>query len=185
MSLDKMVEDIQRKGDEKAEEIRLDGKTEAERLLQEAKAKRKAILEATLADAHKAVGRLRIQETSRVELENRRAHLMMERDMLDMALEKARERLLVLPADKDRDILRRILANHGSNAPVVISSRRQEATVKALAPSLRFGGSIDCMGGLVLQTVDGSVRYDFRYETILDQAAQASMRDVAKALFQG
>lgn len=185
MSLDKMAEDIQRKGDEKAEEIRCEGKGEAERLLKEAQAKKKAILEASLADAIKAVGRLRIQETARVELENRRAHLMMERDMLDMALEKARERLLALPADKDRDILHRLLTKHGSKAPVVISSRRQEATVKALAPSLRFGGSIDCLGGIILQTVDGSVRHDLRYETLLEQAAQASMRDVAKVLFQG
>jgi len=185
MSLDKMEENIRHRGDLKAEDISLAGRTEAERLLKEAKAKTKAILEAALADAHKAAGRLRVQEISRVELENRRAHLMMEREMLEMALEKARERLLALPADKDRDILRRLLTKHGSNAPVVISSRRQEATVKALAPSLRFGGSIDCLGGIVLQTVDGSVRYDFRYETMLEQAAQASMRDVAKVLFQG
>jgi V/A-type H+-transporting ATPase subunit E len=50
---------------------------------------------------------------------------------------------------------------------------------------LKYGGTIDCLGGLVLQTVDGSVRYDLRYETLLELAAQASMKQVVKALFQG
>jgi V/A-type H+-transporting ATPase subunit E len=67
---------------------------------------------------------------------------------------------------------------------VVISSKRQEATVRSLAPSLRYGGNIDCLGGLLLQTVDGSVRYDFRYETLLDQAVQSSLKEVAGVLFQ-
>jgi V/A-type H+-transporting ATPase subunit E len=185
MSLDKVLKDIQSRCEEDTERIRREGMVEAERLLKEAQAKRKVLLEASLSDARKAIERLRVQEISRIELENRREYLMMQKDLLDRALEKARERLAALPADKDRDFLRRLLGKGGITATVVISSRRQEATVKALAPSLRYGGSIDCLGGIILQTVDGSIRYDLRYETMLEQAAQASVKDVAKVLFQG
>ena len=184
MGLDTVMKDILRTGNEEAERIRREGKEEAERLIKEAHAKKKALIEGSLADARKAAVKLRVQEISRVELENRRAYLMMQKDMLDLALERARERLAALPQEKDRDYLRRLLAKHGTNAPVVISSKRQEATVRSLAPSLRYGGNIDCLGGLLLQTVDGSVRYDFRYETLLDQAVQSSLKDVAGVLFQ-
>ena len=108
----------------------------------------------------------------------------MQRDMLDMALDKARDYLATLPADKDRDLLRRLLTKNGTLAPVVISIKKQELTVRALAPSLKFGGTLDGLGGIILQTVDGSVRYDFRYETLLEQAAQSTMKEVAGLLFQ-
>ena len=184
MDLETMLKDIQVRGDKAVEEIHREGKEEAERLLREAQAKKKTLIEGSLAEAHKAAERLRVQEVSRVELENSRAALVMQRDMLEMALEKAREKLLALSADKDRDLLRRLLTKNGTLAPVVISSKKQEATVKALAPSLKYGGSIDGLGGIILQTVDGSIRYDFRYETLLEQAAQTSMKEVAGILFQ-
>jgi len=184
MGLDTVLSDIHTRGNEDVEAIRRDGKAEAERLLREAQAKKKALLEGSLSDARKAAEKLRLQEISRVEMENRRAVLVMQRDMLDLALEKARAHLAALPADKDRDLLRRLLIKNGTLAPVVISSKRQEATVKALAPSLKYGGSIEGLGGLLFQTVSGSIRYDFRYETLLEQAAQTSMKDVAAILFQ-
>jgi V/A-type H+-transporting ATPase subunit E len=184
MSLETVLKDIHERGTKEVESLRREAKEEAERLLRDAQAKRKALIESSLAEARKAGERLRLQEISRVELENRRAALVMQRDMLDLALEKARERLSGMSADKDRDLLRRLLSKHGTQAPVVISTKRQEATVRALAPSLKYGGSIEGLGGLVLQTVDGSVRYDYRYETLLEQAAQTSMKEVAGLLFQ-
>jgi V/A-type H+-transporting ATPase subunit E len=184
MGLDTVLSDIQKRGDEEVEAIRRESKAEAERLLREAQAKKKALLDGALAEAKKAGDRLRLQESSRVELENRRAALVMQRDMLDMALDKAREYLAALPADKDRDLLRRLLTKNGTLAPVVLSIKKQEVTVRSLAPSLKFGGNIDWLGGLILQTVDGSVRYDFRYETLLEQAAQTTMKEVAGLLFQ-
>lgn len=184
MSLESVVEDIKARGDKQAADIKMEALQEAERILKDAQAKKKALLEAALVDARKTAERLRIQESSRVELENRRAHLMMQKDLLDLTLEKARERLHGLPADKDRDLMRRLLAKHGPMAPVVVSCKRHETMVKALAPGLRYGGNIECMGGVILQTVDGSVRYDLRYETLLDQAAQTTMKDVARMLFQ-
>ncbi len=184
MDLDTMLKDIQTRGDKATELIRREGKEEAERLLRDAQAKKRALIEGSLAEARKAAERLRVQEISRVEMENRRAVLVMQKDMLDLALEKAREHLATLPVDKDRDLLRRLLTKNGTLAPVVISSKRQEATVKSLAPSLKYGGSIEGLGGIILQTVNGSIRYDFRYETLLEQAAQTSMKDVAGILFQ-
>jgi V/A-type H+-transporting ATPase subunit E len=184
MGLETVLSDIQKRGDQEVEAIRSEGKVEAERLLREAQAKKKALLESSLAEAHKAAERLRIQEISRVEMENRRAVLIMQKDMLDMALDKTREHLATLSAEKDRDLLHRLLTKNGTLAPIVISSKRQEATVRSLAPSLKYGGSIEGLGGLILQTVDGSIRYDFRYETLLEQAAQTSMKDVASILFQ-
>ena len=184
MDLETMLKDIQAQGDKVTELIRREGKEEAERLLRDAHAKKKALIEGSLAEARKAAERLRLQEISRVEMENRRAFLVMQRDMLDLTLEKAREQLAALPVDKDRDLLRRLLTKNGTLAPVVISSKRQEATVKALAPSLKYGGSIEGLGGIILQTINGSIRYDLRYETLLEQAAQISMKEVADTLFQ-
>jgi len=184
MGLENLVKEIQSRGDEEAERIRREGKAEAERLLRDANAKRKSLVERSQVEASKAVARLKVQESSRVELENRRAHLMMEKEMLDLAIAKARHRLAGLSSEKDRDILRRLLTKHGPKAPIVISNKKSEAVVKSLGPSLKYGGSIDCLGGLVLQTVDGSVRYDLRYETLLELAAQASMKQVVRTLFQ-
>ena len=185
MGLENLVKDIQSRGEQEIERIRREGREEAERLLRDASAKRKNLIASSQAEAAKAAARLKVQESSRVELENRRAHLVMEKEMLDLAIARARHKLAGLSPEKDKDILRRLIAKHGPKAPVVISNKKNEAVVRSLAPSLKYGGTIDCLGGLVLQTVDGSVRYDLRYETMLEQAAQASMKQVVKALFQG
>jgi V/A-type H+-transporting ATPase subunit E len=185
MGLENLVKDIQSRGENEVERIRREGKEEAERLLRDANAKRKSLIERSQTEALKAAVRLKVQESSRVELENRRAHLVMEKEMLDLTIAKARHRLAGLSPEKDKDILRRLLVKHGPKAPVIISNKKNEAVARSLAPSLKYGGTIDCLGGLVLQTVDGSVRYDLRYETLLELAAQASMKQVVKALFQG
>jgi V/A-type H+-transporting ATPase subunit E len=185
MSLETVLKDIRERGKKEVAKLKKEAKEEAERILKDAKSKKSKIIDDALSEASKAAERLKGQEFSRVELENKRGRLMMEKQLLDKVIELAKEKISNLPSDKDRELMRKLITKHSSKGNVIFSSAKHETMVKAAASSLRYGGKIDCLGGIVVQSADGSVRYDFRYDTLLKAAADTSMKDVAQILFEG
>lgn len=184
MSLENVLKDIRERGKNEVAKLKKEAKAEAERILSEANSKKSKIIEDALSEASKAAERLKGQEVSRVELENKRGRLMMEKQQLDQAIENAKEKISNLPSDKDRELMRKLITKHSSKGKVIFSAAKHETMVKAAASSLRYEGHIDCLGGIVIQSADGSVRYDFKYDTLLKAAADISMKDVAKILFE-
>jgi V/A-type H+-transporting ATPase subunit E len=46
-----------------------------------------------------------------------------------------------------------------------------------------FGGTIECVGGVVIESADGSRRIDLRFETILADIWRDSIKEVAEVLW--
>ena len=49
--------------------------------------------------------------------------------------------------------------------------------------SLRYGGHVDCIGGVVIESADGTVREDRTFETILRERSEKALPQIAAALF--
>jgi len=183
MSLETVVEDIRKRGKAEVGKLKKEGKTEAETILKQANSKREKIIEDAMKGAKKATDRLRTQELARAELENKRARLVIEKELLDLAYQKAREKIKTLPKDKDDSVMRALITKHSSDGAVIHTDAKHGTFVRSSC-SLRFGDPIECLGGIVLESADGSVRFDYTYDTILEAAADACLKDIARILFQ-
>ncbi|MCD4704024.1 MAG: hypothetical protein K8R64_07010 [Methanosarcinaceae archaeon] len=54
--------------------------------------------------------------------------------------------------------------------------------VKKLS-SLEYAGNIDCIGGVVIENEDGTIRLDYRYDVILKNVYEHSLKNTSEILF--
>ncbi|HEY7588526.1 MAG TPA: V-type ATP synthase subunit E family protein [Thermoplasmata archaeon] len=170
------------------------GKAEASRVIEEAHSERKRTLSEIRAEATKTVSdaeararqeaeRRRIQELARAELESRKIVLVAQKESLDQVYSGALARLGKLP--ENESFLRTLLdANEAEwrSGGKVYCNARDEAAVRRIVGTA-FAGTIDCAGGLVIESADESRRVDLRYESILRDIWVDSVREVAEILW--
>src|SRR2546422_5796164 len=163
-------------------------KAEANRVLEEARNERQRMLSEVRAEAAKALAetekaarieaeRKRVQELARAELESRKIVLAAQKEALDKVYEGALDRLGRL--SDNADILRRLLKANESewrSGGKVYCSPRDEAVVRKIVGD-SFAGTVECAGGIVIESAGGTPRGDFRYETpfrdVWDDAVKA------------
>src|SRR5439155_7268370 len=89
-----------------------------------------------------------------------------EKDMLKHVYEKIIEKLSDL--EDGGAILQSLLKARASDwrTGKVYCNEKDATAVRAVVGS-SFGGTIDCVGGIVIESGDGTHRIDLRYETLL------------------
>jgi V/A-type H+-transporting ATPase subunit E len=63
----------------------------------------------------------------------------------------------------------------------VFSNKRDEAFISSLASN--YGGNLDIIGGAVVESNDGALRYDLTYETLAREVFNNRMKEVSRILF--
>ncbi len=183
MSLDRVVEEI------------LDNaRKEAGKLVTSAEAEKQAILKAAgdnAANSKKvvaketddAVRRLRQQEISSAELEEKRIVLNAKKEMLDRTLQEVNAEIANMsPSDKAR--LYNVILENGQK---VIPGGKVycpigEAKLINARPGLKVQ-EVEMGPGLVLESQDGAVRIDYTFKAILDGVWEKELKNVSNILF--
>lgn len=183
MALEVVIEAILEKARKEATEVVNEAKREAEKTLAAAREEGEKIIEQRKQDASLEAERLNVQELARAELESKRIVLVAQKEVLDEVLARARARLAEL--SNNVDVLRALLKKSEKEwkEGKVYSSARSADVVRGLVGS-RFAGTVDCLGGLVIESADGKSRTDLRYETILAEIWRDSVREVAETIWQ-
>jgi len=182
MGLETVIEDVLARGRSEAEEIRRATVAERERILRDARAEGAKLLETREREAKQAVERARVQALARAELEGKKIVLSAQKELLDQVYMTVLERLPRL-ADGGA-LLRSLLQAHAAewrNGKVYCNARDAEAVRSIVGPN--FGGTIECVGGVVIDSADGTHRTDLRFETLLADIWRDSIRDVAEVLW--
>jgi len=100
-------------------------------------------------------------------------------------LEQARVKLLGklenLPKKDNEAMLTKLLEPYDLKAMKVFSNKRDEAFISSLAPN--YGGNLDIIGGAVVESSDGALRYDLTYETLAREVFSSRMKEVSRILF--
>jgi V/A-type H+-transporting ATPase subunit E len=182
MGLESVIEDVLVRGRSEAEEIRRATAAERERILQDARAEGAKLLARREREAREAVERARIQALARAELESKKIVLSAQKEILDQVYAAVLERL---PRLAERETLLRSLlqaqAEEWRTGKVYCNARDADLVRSIVGP--RFAGTIDCVGGVVIESVDGSRRTDLRFETLLADVWRDSVREVAEVLW--
>lgn len=182
MGLEAVIEDVLARGRSEVEEIRRATHAERERMLQEARAEGAKLFEARSQEATLAAERARVQALARAELDSKKVVLAAQKDLLDQVYAAVLERLSRLA--EGGALLKALLQEHADkwrNGKVFSNAKEAETVRSIVGPN--FGGTIDCVGGVVIESADGSHRTDLRFETILADIWRDSIREVAEVLW--
>lgn len=184
MSLDKVVEDILRKGEEKKREIIRQGEHERDQALQQAKADAEASREKADRQFQTSVSQMEQQELSSAELESKRLLLAAQRRVMEDLKHQALQELAHLPAERRKPLYDRLVAKAQKElgACYVYSTKEDRALLK-LPKGMEDGGSIECTGGLVFESKDRSVRLDYRFESLMEEVWNRKMQEIYGKLF--
>lgn len=182
MSLDKVIENILETGKKEAQRIVEEGKKEKQEQVKKAQDEGQKLLQSKMGESESLVQRMNTQEIARAELESKKIVLGSQKEILDSVYETALQRLGNLP--QNESLLRTLVSNNRTevSAGSVHCNQKDEAFVRSLVGS-NFGGTIDCIGGLVIESQDGTRRVDLRYETMLREIWDDSIKDIADILW--
>ncbi len=182
MGLDAIVEEVKARG--KAEAERISGETylEVSKIVAEAKSHAAKIKAEKQEAVKKEIETLRQQELAGGHLEVKRALLNSRKEVLDEVYEKSKESLIKLSPDKNQKILKTILENAGGTSARIYSNAKDKELVKKFT-KLKYAGEIECIGGIILENESGTESLDFRYEMILKNVSEQSLKQVSDILF--
>lgn len=181
MGLERVVEDILAAGEQRAASIIAEARAEKEKILAEARERARELREKRLAEADREAAQFRVRELAGAELEAKRMRLRMESEVLEAAVEEARRRVAALQGGEDEAILERLLKKVPPGYRVFSSQKNEDFLRRRLG--MVYAGTVGCLGGLVTESPDGSVRIDLSYDTILSEVVERVMKEVHSILF--
>ncbi len=183
MGLDAIVEEIRAKG--KAEADRISGETyqEVSKIIADAQSQAARIKAARQEAVRKEIDRMRQQELSSANLEVKRATLNARKELLDEVYASAKDTINKLPAERNQKLLKLIIVKNEDSNTKIYSRAKDRSAVKKLT-KLDYAGEIDCIGGVVIENEAGTEFLDLRYETILKNANERSLKEVSDILFR-
>ncbi len=182
MGLDKVIENIQKEGKEKIRSILQDAEKQAAQIIQ---TKQKLIDEAAekkRQELEKQITLLKTQEESSGEIEVKKIRLNAEKDILTQTNQECLKALSTLPHEKILSVLLDKAKTELPEAAYVYSNTRDETIVRSLT-NIPYGGTIDTLGGIILENKEKNLKLDYRYETIAELVWERSLKEIAKKLF--
>ncbi len=182
MSLEKVIESILGTGKKEAQQIVQQGKKEREEQVKKAQEAGQNLLKSKTEESEKLVQRMNTQEIARAELESKKIVLGSQKEILDSVYGTALQRLGSLP--QNETLLRTLVSSNQSEiaAGRVYCNQNDERLIKRLVGT-NFGGTTDCVGGLIIESQDGKMRVDLRYETMLREIWDDSVKDISDLLW--
>ncbi len=183
MGLENVVSDILKSAQDEVSAITAERDSEVSKIIDEAKRTGERTTGEMVASAETEAGRISKQELSGANLEVRRMILNMRKEILDETYRQALKRI------REQDsaaLLRSLIDAYSGDATRVYSSQQDRSTVEQLCAdrSIKYAGDIDCIGGILLETDDRTVRLDYTFDTIMDEVSERSMKQVSQILFE-
>lgn len=177
-----MLQEIRAKSQEDRRRLEEEARAQRERLLREGQAAVEAYRRSQTDRATREIVRIQAQETASTELELKREELHVERELLDRVMHFSEERLRQLPRERNEAVLKALLARYEREGVKVLTVPRDELYLK-MASKLHHEGTIPAIGGLVITNVDGTVRVDLTYDTLLHEFVERNLKDIHGRLF--
>ena len=184
MALEAIVEEIRRKGDEQARAITEKAKSEADKIIAEANDKKDEILRKGRDEAEREAERLKRQEVSSVNLEMKRMLLNKRKEIIEETYNLVESKVKSMDEAEKKRLISALISKNAEDGSIVYSNKDDEALVKEVLPSnIKYGGNVDCIGGVIIESSDGVVRLNLTFDEMLKQLFEQKMGEVSKILF--
>jgi V/A-type H+-transporting ATPase subunit E len=186
MGLDQVVEEIREEGQQEADAIVAEAEEEAQAIREEAKANAEEEKERILEEAEKEAEAVRRRVVANAELESKKKRLNAESDVLASIRSRVESRLSNLDEEERAEAIESLVA--GSGAAEFDEGAKawgRPADQQILEDrGFTFEDEIDCVGGAVIESPDGSIREDLTFDTILDEIWREEIHEVASTVLE-
>lgn len=196
-----IIQEINREAEQKIEYILSEAQREAEKLREEARKRAEAKAEWILRKARTQAEMEKQRLVANARLQVRKKKLTVQEELIGEVIRALRERLVELP---DEDYFE-ILVNLGAQAvnelgvdTVVLKSnertlellkerlnefKKRVSEKTGLKIKVRRGKPINTIGGLIVESIDGTVRVDNTFEARIERFEGELRASIARALF--
>ncbi|NJE03942.1 V-type ATP synthase subunit E [Thermococcus sp. MV11] len=196
-----IIQEINREAEQKIQYILSEAREEAEQIKEEARKRAEARAEWIMRKAQTQAEIERQRIIANAKLEVRKKRLQVQEELIQEVISALRERLAELPEEEYFPMLIDLAVGAvkelGSESFVLRSnektlellSNRLDEFRKALAERLgkevevALGEPVQTIGGLIVETPDGSVRVDNTFEARIERFEGELRAEIAKALF--
>ena len=192
MSLETVIEDIRETARERADEIRSEAEAEADRIVSEAEAEADELLEAAEAEVERRIAQEREQQRSSATLEAKQQRLEARRDQLAAVRDAAEQAIADLDGETRESLTRELLDNaaaeFGDVDSVSVNGAAEDAdlleSILADYDGYELAGSVDCLGGVVVESEDSRLRVNNTFDSVLEQIWDDELREISERLFE-
>jgi V/A-type H+-transporting ATPase subunit E len=191
MSLDSVTDDIREQARARAEEIRDEAEAEAEEIVAEAEADAESIRSERQDEVERQIEQERDQKLSSANLEAKQKRLATRRELLQQVRADVEDALTDLDSDTREELTRELLSAAATEFEDVdtaeVYGRASDADLlESLAgefDGFEYGGEIDCLGGVVVESDASRVRVDNTFDSVLEDVWEDSLREISADLF--
>ena len=186
MSLESLSNQIEAEANAEAQEIIEAAKNQAKIIRSEAEAEAENHMKQVLSRAEKDAEQISVEVVASIRQQNQNAGLIARRIVLDDTYSASREAVSA-PKMKGRNSLIKALIKEAKSEateemilhPVDVD----KSAIEKEKHGFKMGDSVEGLGGFTLESLDGSVLLDFRFDGRLDAAWKQSLSEVNKILF--
>jgi len=182
MGLETVLKDIVEASQAEVSKINSEADSEVSSILDEARDGAKRIVGERLAKVEDDVKYIRQQEISSANLEVKRTLLNARKEILDNVYVQAVEAISAFSLEKNEELLKALIDKYESEGAKIYSNKESAEIVKKLS-SLEYGGDIECLGGILIESEDGNVRLDYTYDVILKSVNERLLKQTSDIFF--
>jgi len=172
MTLETLAKDIAASAETETKDLLNEAKASAKEIVAEAEAKANSIREEANNRSSREAEQLAREIVASARQSNQKDVLVARRVVLDATFEEAKGQLADPALSGRASILKGLMAQADEVAvgdftvrPVAID----RAALSGIADSRVIGDDVEGLGGFILEATDGSVSFDMRFDTLLDQ----------------
>ena len=183
MTLDVLANEIATQAKAEAELIIADAEQQAKKIEDEAKSEAMKFSQGVQSRAERESSQLSVELVASAKQANQKHLLIARREELDNTWETIRSSVGSPDLEGRSDILSELLSeasiNGGDMILKPVSTDRKELEKSDFA----LGDDIEGLGGFILESKDGSIVLDYRFDSRLDEAWKENIREVNNILF--
>lgn len=184
MGLDKVVEEILQRGEDKRRELISLGEKERDEQVLQAEKKIADERQKTSKRTDAAIAQMEQQEVSSAELESKKSLLAAQRQVMEDLREQVLEELGRYPPDKRKKLYAKLVSKAKKDlGECSVYSNKADKSLLSLPAGMASAGTIECRGGLVFESKDKSFRLDYRFESLLEEVWSKNMHEIFAILF--
>lgn len=181
MGLDQVVQEILEEGRQEAQAVREDAEQQAEAILEDARQQAEQEAEKIRKEAHQDAESAARRIKASAQLDGKKKRLNAQSDVLSSIRARVEQRIENLDADERAKLLEQLVDASGAHelgkGAQAWGRQDDKETIEALG--FTFAGETDCLGGAIIESTDGSIREDLRFETLLDRVWRESIHTIA------
>lgn len=182
MSLERVIEAILQRGQVEAQEILDSARQEREGTLSEVATKGEDLFREREQQAKEQTAREKLREIARAELGSKKTALQAQKEVLDDIIDRAKRRLRERPPSED--LLKNLVDAHQEElAGGFVLCNGTDLSILRKLVKCEVRDELDCIGGFVIESEDGSRRIDLTYDTFLEDLWEDTVKEVANVLW--